>query len=351
MTFINWKQQFETERVRLLQALGEITDGGTVESIQHIGATSVPGLEGSSCVDIGLAVWPFPLEESRRSKLEEMGYHIEEGFTEGPQQRFKHTSGAFQLFVFESGVGDWYDYLLIGDYLRHNDEACNEVSKKKKDAHLNKDVLFAGLLPEARQWWIEHYSFSPVEMVAGELKDAAFEWYVGGGWSLDLFLKSVGRVHHDVDVIVPRQSQLELQKYLTERGWKLMTPFEKRIQPWPPHMRLEMPRHQVHAYRDGQFIDLLLTDLEDVWRYRREPSVVRSREKMTLKSESGIPYLAPELVLLFKSKNTSDHDRPKDQLDFERAGPSLEPERRAWLYWALMATAPDHPWIKQLVQD
>ncbi len=114
-------------------------------------------------------------------------------------------------------------------------------------------------------------------------------------------------------------------------------------------MRLELPRHQVHAHRDGQFIDLLLTDMDDVWRYRREPFILRAKERMSLTSQNGIPYLAPELVLLFKSKNTSDHERPKDQLDFERALPHLEPERRAWLYWALMATDSNHAWIRQLV--
>jgi hypothetical protein len=214
---------------------------------------------------------------------------------------------------------------------------------------VDKSALFASVLPDAHTWWIKQYGFSPVEDVAQEFKEAPFEWYISGGWAVDLFLGQVQRVHHDVDVIVPRRSQLDLQRHLTDRGWKLITPFERRLGPWPPHMRLELPRHQVHAYRDGQFIDLLLTDMEDVWRYRREPSILRTKERMSLTGQNGIPYLAPELVLLFKSKNTSDHERPKDHSDFERAYPHLEPERRAWLYWALMATDPDHAWIRQLV--
>lgn len=347
MSFKNWKQQYETERARLIDTLGKITEGGVVEAIEHIGATSVPGLHGSDCVDIGLAVWPFPLEDGPKSRLESIGYQISEGFPGSLQQGFQHISGSFRLFVFESGIGEWFDTVLIRDYLRHSDKARDAVSLKK-DSLTDKSVLFTELLPDAHQWWIEFYGFSPVEMVASEMKDAQFEWYVSGGWALDLFLESVRRVHHDVDVIVPRQSQLDLQKHLMERGWKLMTPYEKRLEPWPPHMRLELPRHQVHAYRNGQFIDFLLTDIEDVWRYRREPSVLRAREKMSLTSTSGIPYLAPELVLLFKSKNTSSHDRPKDQVDFEKAFSHLEPERRAWLYWALMATSPDHPWIEHL---
>jgi len=349
MNLIDWKQQYETEKARLNEVLGRVTEGGIFAAIQHIGATSVPGLRGSPCVDIALAVWPFPLEEGPRSRLESLGYRILEGYTGGPQQRFLHESGAFQLFLVEPGTDEWMDLVLVSEYLRHNEKACEEVSIKKADAAVDKSALFDGLLPEANQWWIGQYGFSPVESIAVELNYAQFEWYVSGGWALDLFLGKVERLHQDVDVIVPRRSQLDLQKHLLERGWKFVTPFEKRHEIWPPHMRLELPRHQVHAYRGEEFIDFLLTDMEGVWRYRREPLVLRSREKMSLKTADGIFYLAPELVLLFKSKNTGNHERPKDQGDFEKTIPHLEPERRAWLYWALMATSPDHPWIKQLI--
>ena len=180
------------------------------------------------------------------------------------------------------------------------------------------------------------------------MREASFPWFVAGGWALELFAGRVQRLHHDVDVIVPRSSQFELQNHLLARDWKVVTPFNKRAEPWPPHMRLELPRHQVHAYRGDDFIDFLLTDIDEVWRYRREPLVLRSIEKMSLQSASGIRYLAPELALLFKSKNTGTHERPKDQVDFERILPNLEPERRAWLRWALVATTPEHPWISQL---
>ena len=346
---MNDKEQYQAEQTRLIESLGKLTEGGIVESMQHIGATSLPGLSASPCVDIALSIWPFPLLEGAVSKLDALGYQILEGYTAAPQQRFCHRSGCFQLFCVESGSEDWLDLVLVNEYLQYNEEARAEISTRKANFSVDKSALFSGLLPEAQQWWVGHYGFSPVEAVAGEMRNASFEWYVSGGWALDLFLDRVERVHHDVDLVIPRQYQLELQKYLTERGWTLLTPFEKRLEPWPPYMRLELPRHQVHAFRDEQFIDLLLTDTQDVWRYRREPLVLRSKEKMSLVSKSGIPYLAPELVLLFKSKNTSNRERSKDQPDIEKTLPHFEPERRAWLYWALMATNPDHAWIKHLV--
>jgi len=344
----HWKEQYEAEREKLIDALGRVVDGGIIEDIQHIGATSVPDMPAFPCVDIGLAVWPFPLDAGPGSKMEALGYQIVEGYTGSPQQRFRHESGLFQLFIVEPGTGDWFDLVLMGDYLRHNDQVCEEVSSRKTDAALDKSAFFAEALPEAHKWWIGHYGFSQLEAIANELKEAPFPWFVAGGWALDLFLGHVQRVHYDVDVIVPRSAQMDLQKYMTGQGWKLITPYEKRLELWPPHMRLELPRHQVHAHRDDIFVDILLTDMNEVWCYRREPVVVRTMEKMGLRSESGIPYLAPELVLLFKSKNTSNHERAKDQMDFERVVPYLELERRAWLHWALLATAPGHQWIRQL---
>lgn len=346
----HWDEQYETERDRLIQALGKIGKGGIVEAIQHVGATSVPGLSGSACVDIGLSVWPFPLEAGPVARLEALGYHAVPGSGTELEQRFLHESKSFQLFVVEPGSERWSDLLILRDYLRADEVAREDLSRRKRIGADHPSDLFETLLPAARQWWIADRKFSPVESVVDQLKDVSLLWYISGGWALDLFLGQVSRVHHDVDVVVPRSAQLDLQRHLTDRGWTLLTPFEKRLEPWPLHMQLELPRHQVHAHRGEEFIDFLLTEIRQVWVYRREPSVIRSLEKMGLSTEGGIPYLAPELVLLFKSRNTSDKkERPNDQLDFEKVLPHLDAERRAWLHWALVATSPDHPWIKGLV--
>ena len=343
-----WNEQYSLERERLLQALGKVGGGGIVESIQHVGSTSVPDLYGSPCVDIGMAIWPFPLETGSASKLAALGYHPVTGYEGEPEQRFLHESQAYQLFLMESGSDRWTNMALLRDYLRDDPAARADLSLRKREGGGDHSQLIESLLPAAQRWWISQYQFSPVEAVAHELKDAALLWYISGGWALDLFLGRVSRVHHDVDVIVARSAQMDLQRHMTRRGWTLLTPFESRREPWPPHMHLELPRHQVHALRGDDFIDFLLTDMNHVWVYRREPSVVRSLEKMGLSTEGGIPYLAPELVLLFKSKNTSNRERLNDEADFERALPRLDSERRAWLRWALIATDPQHPWIPKL---
>ena len=344
-----WKEQFEAERLRLIDALGTITRGGMIEALEHIGATSVPGIAGSSCVDIGMAVHPFPLEAEPVSRLEGLGYRAVSGFETGPEQRFQHATGTFQLFLVESGAARWYDMLVLRDYLRDDEAARESFSRQRMNQDSTTSAPFDQTLPAAHRWWIDHHGFAPVEAVARELQGVSFPWYISGGWALDLFLGRVARMHHDVDVVIPYSAQTEVRAHLTERKWELLTPFQKQLEIWPPHMKLELPRHPGHAHREGEFIDVLLAEMDGVWHYRREPLVLRALERMGLKSESGIPYLAPELALLFKSRNTGNRERPKDQLDFEKILPHLEPERRAWLYWALVATSPDHPWIKQLI--
>ena len=56
-----------------------------------------------------------------------------------------------------------------------------------------------------------------------------------------------------------------------------------------------------------------------------------------MRTEQGVPYLAPELQLLYKSKDI----RPKDELDAAEVIPSLAADRRNRLHLLLRE---DHPW-------
>jgi hypothetical protein len=58
----------------------------------------------------------------------------------------------------------------------------------------------------------------------------------------------------------------------------------------------------------------------------------------------GIPYLAPEIQLLYKARGT----REKDQRDFERVMERLGPDERSWLYDALSVVDPQHVWLTEL---
>lgn len=349
-------ERYTTERGYLLAALGEITSGGTIEAIAHIGSSSVPGLATTGGMDIALSVYPFPLAGQQLPALHDLGYTpIAEG-DDATLQRFAHQNGETQLWVREAGDMHWLDPLLLRDWLLTSEDARHSLQQRRAAFADNvagwqsaKAQIFQELGTQAHHWWIAERGFAPLHAITEELAELSAPWYISSGWALDLFLGRVTRAHHDVDVVLDREDQLLLQGYLSERGWKFVTPYNQRLEAWPLHMRIALPRHQVHAHREGEFIDFLLTDLQPtVWHYRRNPLIVRHRERAFLTTSEGIRYLAPELVLLFKARSTSGKERGKDHEDFRNVYPQLEAEPRAWLRWALTATEPEHGWLELL---
>ena len=82
----------------------------------------------------------------------------------------------------------------------------------------------------------------------------------------------------------------------------------------------------------------------DVWVYKRDPAITRSRAEMVAMTDDGLPYLNPAAVLLFKAK----HRRGKDETDFANALPKLAPAERKWLKASLATAHPGHEWLQGL---
>src|SRR5579885_2914410 len=142
----HWKDHYASERERLIAALGTIPDGGIIEQIEHVGATSIPGLFRQPCVDIALAVWPFPLEASAREALASLGYELDPGFASAPEQRFRHASGMFRLYLIEPGSPLWTDYILVSEYLRHDEAARQTLSAGRSACSLGKWRAYTRML-------------------------------------------------------------------------------------------------------------------------------------------------------------------------------------------------------------
>ncbi len=82
----------------------------------------------------------------------------------------------------------------------------------------------------------------------------------------------------------------------------------------------------------------------DTWICRRDPRIRLQAASLISRTTDGIPYLQPEVVLLFKAKAV----RPKDELDFAAVLPHLESGRRSWLRDALTLVHPEHAWLESL---
>jgi hypothetical protein len=183
--------------------------------------------------------------------------------------------------------------------------------------------------------------------VAALLAGLDAPWWVAGGWALDLFLDAETRPHGDVDVAVLRRDQLALHRLLGDWDLRYATP-ERKLEPWDGQP-LTLPVHAVWARRSlhpnapWTFEVLLNEHRGDRWVYRRDPAV--SRELVDLGGDRrGIPYLRPEVVLLYKSKDPT----VTDEADFGAAEPRLAGSARAWLRAALRTCAPHHPWLERL---
>lgn len=81
-----------------------------------------------------------------------------------------------------------------------------------------------------------------------------------------------------------------------------------------------------------------------VWRSTMHPRLSVPAKQAVIATPAGIAVLAPELVLLGKSRQV----RPKDFNDFKTAVRLLEPPRRESLLAMLPAS---HPWRRQLSSD
>jgi hypothetical protein len=81
------------------------------------------------------------------------------------------------------------------------------------------------------------------------------------------------------------------------------------------------------------------------WLFRRDPAIGGSLGQMTCRTADGIPFLAPEVQLLYKATGTL---RVKDEADFAAVLPSLPAGRRNWLARAIHRCQPTHPWLTRL---
>ncbi|GHO61437.1 hypothetical protein KSC_003290 [Ktedonobacter sp. SOSP1-52] len=63
---------------------------------------------------------------------------------------------------------------------------------------------------------------------------------------------------------------------------------------------------------------------DDQWLFRRDPRIRRPLAIVGHRTNDGIPYLAPEIQLLYKAKAL----RPKDEADFARILPALDGKSR-----------------------
>ncbi|MEV8318384.1 hypothetical protein AB0Q95_29915 [Streptomyces sp. NPDC059900] len=183
------------------------------------------------------------------------------------------------------------------------------------------------------------------EQVAGRLNDVDTPWCVAAGWALDLFRGEQSRRHGDLEIAVPAAAFPEIRERFSEYEFDAVG----SGQVWTAAGAETLEATHQTWLRDpasGQFLfDVFREPHEgDTWICRRDPRLRLSYDAIIEQTAEGIPYLMPELVLLFKAKAV----RPKDQRDFEGTLPLLDRARRGRLSSWLELVHAGHPWLAEL---
>lgn len=172
-------------------------------------------------------------------------------------------------------------------------------------------------------------------------------WWIAGGWAIELHLGRCVRDHGDMDILLQRRDQVGIQAYLA--GWDLYVADPPgRLRPWLPEEYLHRPIQDIWCRPKPEsrwHIQIMLIDVEDGdWVFKRDPRIRRQLSEIGLESSGGIPYLRPEIQLLYKAKSP----RPKDEVDFTAMLPMLTNEERSWLKSALSLAHGEHRWVAKL---
>jgi hypothetical protein len=175
-------------------------------------------------------------------------------------------------------------------------------------------------------------------------REAPFRWWISGGHALEQHLDRSWRSHDDIDIGIVRSDATKLGSTL--RGWDIHVAAAGRLTPWRVDDLAEA-LHQNNLWCRRTPGGPWLLDVtinagnEREWVYRRDSQIRIPWDDAVHTSAAGVPYLAPELQLLFKST----HPRDKDDIDALEVIPALDGSRRGRLARLLPA---QHPWQRLL---
>lgn len=207
------------------------------------------------------------------------------------------------------------------------------------------DLPPGGTLLDADPSW---QPWQPAE-VAALLEGVRVPWYVAGGWALDLFRGRQSREHEDIEVGVPNTAPAfaEIRRALHDYEFDVVGgPPPGRC--WPTDGEAFAVIHQTWVRDPGTGsykLDVFREPQRDGrWVCRRDDAITEPYQRIIRRTADGIPYLVPEVVLLFKAK----HARTKDEFDLAATLPLLDASARGWLRRALERVHPGHSWLGRM---
>ena len=126
-----WKELYKREEKLIRAALGDLAP-----AIEHIGSTSISGIEAKPIIDIMVGVGVLSDLEKAIPALEAIGYEYrgEQGIKGRPFfRKGTATTSSHHLSVVELGGEVWIKHIAFRDYLREKPEAARRYGELKKN--------------------------------------------------------------------------------------------------------------------------------------------------------------------------------------------------------------------------
>jgi aminoglycoside-2''-adenylyltransferase len=171
-------------------------------------------------------------------------------------------------------------------------------------------------------------------------------WAVAGGWAIDLFLGSERREHEDLELGVPEQSFSAIASQLPMLEFFVVAPGVTASVECEP-VRLAETHQTWGLDRAARVwrLDLFREPSADgLWVCRRHEQIRLPYSELIQRTGDGIPYVRPEVVLLFKARGA----RPKDESDLAAVLPRLNAVRRSLLAGWVELVHPGHFWLPDI---
>lgn len=125
-----WKTIFERDADSIRSAISKYAI-----NIQHVGSTSIEGLDAKPVIDIAIGVESFDCIDDIATLLQPLGYLRLRVRIHGKVVFARDTeAGRTHYLHVETYNGDhWHDHLLFRDYLRAHPEALESYRQLKRD--------------------------------------------------------------------------------------------------------------------------------------------------------------------------------------------------------------------------
>jgi GrpB-like predicted nucleotidyltransferase (UPF0157 family) len=128
-----WREMFKQERARIMEAVG-----AHLIALEHIGSTSVPGLDAKAIIDMMAGVMTLDVYRRCVEPLSALGYeYVPDYEDELPERRYfrRRVDGiaTHHLHMVVINGPFWERHILFRDYLRAHRDVARQYARLKRD--------------------------------------------------------------------------------------------------------------------------------------------------------------------------------------------------------------------------